>query len=649
MSSTSKFTMLGEHFAREFVLGTSDTISKDSLKLYRINPISLGKTDDSSNNENPTPVSLHIKNRQELVLKKNIKMFQNIIDQNVSYLEYCFSAITKIEKGEIFVKDIQPEKIITSKKGIRLLKNLKVDVNSLLDSLYLSPVIPESKESWEINNKLFSIFSERLHDSTDVIVISGEMIWSGWASLSSILKLVEYSKLGRKLIIIDNWGYLQQLFSQESKKSLEQDESLRNNLEKLTTSIFVETNKKISEYRNQIEVNPKALETGLFANTTYSRTMQNGFEHKPDYLYFPRNKKKGNKVNHVLDIPLGIQPTSIKPLRALLLGRSNLPLCLPYETLIQKSVGENVEYGEDIGQYPLTESFLLALKFANRFKQSVKNWQLMNAGDVIGEKKVLKNFLTEKVVAPVKGRIDNRYLPWGMLAFNSVVGMSTFRAPFEGKLIGTKKVNNYREIKVFAENITIPLTYTKGPEVAGKILSIEDFKTEADGEKIVLLRKADLEQVNKEDIVKYNIVGFVLLDADYQTVKKFTKDFLHDSKNITVSLIHPLSNSSFGTMTDIVYLMSGRMVVIVEKKIHILIDKRSKKEIYLRLNSGKDSSHEMTLKKGDHVYYLNYKHNNMYARIEKVEAENVLLMRDDEVVQAKAINIIKYSTTEIYE
>jgi hypothetical protein len=649
MSSTSKFTMLGEHFAREFVLGTSDTISKDSLKLYRINPISLGKTDDSSNNENLTPVSLHIKNRQELVLKKNIKMFQNIIDQNVSYLEYCFSAITKIEKGEIFVKDIQPEKIITSKKGIRLLKNLKVDVNSLLDSLYLSPVIPESKESWEINNKLFSIFSERLHDSTDVIVISGEMIWSGWASLSSILKLVEYSKLGRKLIIIDNWGYLQQLFSQESKKSLEHDESLRNNLEKLTTSIFVETNKKISEYRNQIEVNPKALETGLFANTTYSRTMQNGFEHKPDYLYFPRNKKKGNKVNHVLDIPLGIQPTSIKPLRALLLGRSNLPLCLPYETLIQKSVGENVEYGEDIGQYPLTESFLLALKFANRFKQSVKNWQLMNAGDVIGEKKVLKNFLTEKVVAPVKGRIDNRYLPWGMLAFNSVVGMSTFRAPFEGKLIGTKKVNNYREIKVFAENITIPLTYTKGPEVAGKILSIEDFKTEADGEKIVLLRKADLEQVNKEDIVKYNIVGFVLLDADYQTVKKFTKDFLHDSKNITVSLIHPLSNSSFGTMTDIVYLMSGRMVVILEKKIHILIDKRSKKEIYLRLNSGKDSSHEMTLKKGDHVYYLNYKHNNMYARIEKVEAENVLLMRDDEVVQAKAINIIKYSTTEIYE
>lgn len=647
MSSTSRYTMLGEHFAREFILGNSDIISKDSLNLYRINPISSYKFDTSFNSENTIQIKMLLKDRQEVVLKRNLKKFQDVVDQKVTYIEYAFSSITKINNEEISVTEIQPEKIITGKKGHKLLKYYKVDTNSILDSLYLNPIIPEDKVAWEINDRLFSLFTDQLSDDTDMIIISGEMIWSGWVSFASILKLLVESKLNRKLIIIDNWGYLQQRFSMDSNKIPKEDSLLINNLENLATSIFLESDKKVHDYKEQIDINTNTLTMGLFSNRGYSRTMKNGFEHKPDYIFFPQKVSKGKKFTNKFDISLGIKSLAIKPLQAVFLGKGKIHFHIPYETLIQKSIGENVEYGEDIGQYPETESLLLGLKFANRFTQSVKNWQLVNKGDVIGEKKVLKNFLREKVVAPVKGRVDNRYLPWGMLSFRSVEAMSTFRAPFEGKLMSLKKINNRTEIRVHAESITIPITYMKGPEVEGIIVSIVDMKTSAEGEKILLLRKSDISQVSKEDIVKYNIVGFVLLDADYQLIKEFSKEYLHNSKNINVSLVLPLSGSTSNTITDIFYLMSGRRVVINEKKIHILIDKRSKKELYLRMNSGKDSSQGTNLIKGDYVYYLNYKHNYMYARIEKVKPENVVLIARDEVFQAEPINILKYTTTEI--
>ena len=155
--------------------------------------------------------------------------------------------------------------------------------------------------------------------------------------------------------------------------------------------------------------------------------------------------------------------------------------------------------------------------------------------------------------------------------------------------------------------------------------------------KSVLLAKNN--KLKHED---YSCLLYTSIDFNYKALKDFFEKQLLSSKNIRLSLIYPLSNSWQGPITDLLYLLSGRRAILEKDKLHILIDKRTKKELYLRLNSKKKSTDMNLYKKGDEVFYLNYKQYYFYGRIEKVSKEDVVLMSSGEVLRGKFPNIIKY-------
>jgi hypothetical protein len=76
-----------------------------------------------------------------------------------------------------------------------------------------------------------------------------------------------------------------------------------------------------------------------------------------------------------------------------------------------------------------------------------------------------------------------------------------------------------------------------------------------------------------------------------------------------------------------------------------LIDQKQSKEILLRLKSKDTQSKKSILRKGEHVSFFNYSHQDPYARIENVSPEELVLNTEGEMVVSSYANIIKYSNS----
>lgn len=637
MSNASRFVMFGEHFAREYLLSESHTILKDSLNIFRINQLSngIGRTLEPStfNSE-----SLRLEDRNKDFVSKNVQLIETDIGCDVSYFEFSFSNYFQITKGQITSREIHTEKSFSDSLGRSILKKFSLSKEVLYDAMCVHPIIPEDQYSGELNKAIFNKLFKDIDIKTEVVILSGEMIWSGWITLATVLEWISRMKRTNILVIIDSWGYLQQSLSLESL-----DIKANEILESLSTSIFVDYLGKLVNYRGDIDTKSPIGNINLYRNISYTRNSKSGFKHRPDYLFLLGRVDKKQKVSSdVLNIPLGVPFKKPPYINAASLRRRKLKLKFPYECVIQNAPQGNIGYLQDIGQMPVLSSAYLSLKFSKKYSQTVDSLKLMEKGETVGEKRVLKRLLAEKVQSPVRGRIDNRYIDWGLLRFIMAEGTIPFQSPFEGEILGVNKLCNQTQVNVYAESFTIPVTFSKGPEVEGTITSISDISSNNEVSNIIILKKNDIGTITKEFIVKKNIVGFILIDFNYKALKDFFEKQLLSSKNIRLSLIYPLSNSWQGPITDLLYLLSGRRAILEKDKLHILIDKRTKKELYLRLNSKKKSTDMNLYKKGDEVFYLNYKQYYFYGRIEKVSKEDVVLMSSGEVLRGKFPNIIKY-------
>jgi hypothetical protein len=163
--------------------------------------------------------------------------------------------------------------------------------------------------------------------------------------------------------------------------------------------------------------------------------------------------------------------------------------------------------------------------------------------------------------------------------------------------------------------------------------------------KILLVKPVELSEINSEFIINNNVKGVIVDSPDYTTIRKFIAKVLKNTKLTTICVLNPFSIQAKSNIIDILYLFTGNSVIISNNRLHLLIDQQQSKQILMRLKSKDTQGKNSQLKKGEHVLFFNYSHQDPYARIENVSPQELVLNTERGIVVSSFTNIIKYIST----
>lgn len=636
MLLASNYFLLGDFFSRRISI---DESGARSVSLHRVNGF-LNNWYSTQVNKSFEDVKLvNISKTKSEIVSENIMKLSEYYKSDIEYYDFDFHRVHKFTKSESSSIKISLEKnFINSKYFKKLTKNgVKSDV--LLDTFSAYPVIPVEKETEIVNYEIFQRIYPKLKPNTEVVILSGELVWSGWLTMDIILNTLDDNKYNNKIFIIDSWGLVQQLLStvdyDKDYGIVEHDDLI----DSFTTSLYL-TTKKLKTI-NEIP-KTKSNNYPLYANSEFIKTFPSGVTHKPDYNYVLSKRAKSLLSKSVISI--GIDNITPLTIPRSMLQKVELSYFLPGGSVLQKYEGERVSINEDIGLIPEYENHLLRLKLPKQLTLKVKDGQYVKRGDVIAERAVLKNMLKEKVVSPFTGYLETSFLEQGILIFKELKDKKQFLADFEGEILSIDKSETAQSAKIKANSFTTNTIYKIGDDVQGKLMRLEDVQNYS-ASKLLLVKPNELGDITLEFIMKNNISGVIVDTPDYLMIRRYIAKVLKNSKATTLCVLNPFSIRSSSSIIDILYLYTGNTVIISNNSLHLLIDQKQSKEILLRLKSKDTQSKKSILRKGEHVSFFNYSHQDPYARIENVSPRELVLNTERGIIVTNFSNIIKYTST----
>lgn len=640
MSSALNYFLAGKYFARIFSLSEQKSVVKNSLQLFRL-PESLHNWYFEKNLKNfPDDQVTQVFTVEDDLITANLKLFAELFNRNIQYLDFDYQRIKKFSNGKLDRYKFNLEKSFQTRSFRNKLTKQGISQDLLFDSLSYSPVIDNNPNTVALKELMIEAIFPKFSMPEDIVIISGEMIWSGWITLNTLLDLIPPSK-NQKLVVIDVWGVLQQFFSNQSlTKELINSKLPQKFIEEVTLSVLFLT-KKDKSTAKILQTNGKTVIKNLFINKDIEKNYSSEVAHKPDYVFVSGSKTKAQP-----QIPLGIEINRVENLPLSILGKSQLELDFPADVLIQKSEGSGVVWQEDIGQSPVFEEKFVKLKLPKQVSLSVKNGQQVNKEEIIGTRSVLRKLMREKVIAPVKGRINTNYFELGLLKFDSKIDSETLNAPFEGQILEIEKTKYITKLLVDAYTYTIFPAYQRGPDVSGRLVTLKELKL-VRGEKVLLVKEKALAEISVELLIKNNIVGIIIVASDYQKLRGFAKRLADHKVPLTIVLLNPFSIKQFEDQNEILFLYTNNTVVLSDKKVSLFLEKNQLKQIYLRLKSRKEKAHNSALAKGEELMVFNYFLQDRYARIEKLSNRNLSLIAQNNLYNTDLNNISKFTVTEL--
>jgi len=641
MSSASNYFLAGKYFSRIFSLSDKSNIVKGSLQLFRL-PESLHDWYFEKKLKNfPDEQITQISNAKDNLLTDNLKLFSDLFNRDVRYFDFDYHRIKKFSKEGLDTHKFNVEGSFQRRSFKNKITRYPVTQEMLLDSLSYYPVIDNDPKIIGLKSVMIESLFPKIKLDQEIVIISGEMIWSGWMTLNALLDLISAQKREQTLVIIDVWGVLQQFFYSESMfKELLASTNLQKFIEEVSLSILL-LNKKHKSVKDVIQSSGKTAVNNLFVNKDIVKNYSQEISHKPDYVFISEKKVQIQK-----QIPLGIEINRVENLPLSILGKSQLILNLSPDVLLQKGEGSEVLWEEDIGQYPVYEEKYVKIKLPKQVELSVKSGQQVNKDELIGTRSVLKRLMREKLISTHKGRINTNYFELGLLKYDLKTGTEIFNAPFEGEITKMEKSKYLTKLFVNAHAYTIYPAYHTGPDISGKLVTLKELKV-ATGEKILLVKEKDFDQVNEELIIKNNIIGIIIVSVDYRKLRRFTQRLVNDKISLTIALLNPFSIRQFEEQNEILFLYTKNTVILSAGKISLLLAKNELKQVYLRLKSKKEKSYNSSLAKGEEVMIFNYSLQDRYARIEKLSNRNLSLATRGDLISTDLNNISKFTITEL--
>jgi hypothetical protein len=636
MLLASNYFLLGDFFSRRISIGESGA---RSVNLHRVNSFlhnwytrQIPKSFDDYE-----ILDLSLINPE--IVSENLSILSDYYKSTIEYYDFNFKYVNKYSKSENSSTKISLEKNFINSKHSKKLgkKGIKSDV--LLDSFSAYPVIPINKETEKINYEIFQQVYPKIKSNAEIIILSGELVWSGWLTMDIVLNTINDNKLDNKIFIIDSWGLIQQLFCTNDSKNRFIIQSYDDLIDSFTTSLFL-TNKVLKTLNDVSKI--KSSNYPFYANSEMIKTFPSGVTHKPDYTFHLSKKYKALLNKTVISI--GIDEITPLTIPKSILEKAELIYNFPAGSVIQKYEGENVTMIEDIGLVPSYVNQLLRLKLPKQLTLKVKDGQFVKKGDVIAERAVLKNMLREKVLSPYTGFLNSSYFDQGILLIKDLNDKKQFLSDFEGEILSIEKSETAQIAKIRANSFSIEIIYKIGNDAQGRLMRMSDVPSSIEA-KILLVKPVELSEINSEFIINNNVKGVIVDSPDYTTIRKFIAKVLKNTKLTTICVLNPFSIQAKSNIIDILYLFTGNSVIISNNRLHLLIDQQQSKQILMRLKSKDTQGKNSQLKKGEHVLFFNYSHQDPYARIENVSPQELVLNTERGIVVSSFTNIIKYIST----
>ncbi|MCA9379553.1 hypothetical protein KC675_00045 [Candidatus Dojkabacteria bacterium] len=636
MLLASNYFLLGDFFSRRISIGESGA---RSVTLHRVNSFlhnwytrQIPKSFDDYEISDLSLINPEI-------VSENLSILSDYYKSTIEYYDFNFKYVNKYSKSENSSTKVSLEKNFINSKHSKKLgkKGIKSDV--LLDSFSAYPVIPINKETEKINYEIFQQVYPKIKSNAEIIILSGELVWSGWLTMDIVLNTINDNKLDNKIFIIDSWGLIQQLFCTNDSKNRFIIQSYDDLIDSFTTSLFL-TNKVLKTLNDVSKI--KSSNYPLYANSEMIKTFPSGVTHKPDYT-FHLSKKYKVLLNKTV-ISIGIDEITPLTIPKSILEKAELIYNFPAGSVIQKYEGENVTMMEDIGLVPSYVNQLLRLKLPKQLTLKVKDGQFVKKGDVIAERAVLKNMLREKVLSPYTGFLNSSYFDQGILLIKDLNDKKQFLSDFEGEILSIEKSETAQIAKIRANSFSIEIIYKIGNDAQGRLMRMSDVPSSIEA-KILLVKPVELSEINSEFIINNNVKGVIVDSPDYTTIRRFIAKVLKNTKVTTICVLNPFSIQAKSNIIDILYLFTGNSVIISNNRLHLLIDQQQSKQILMRLKSKDTQGKNSQLKKGEHVLFFNYSHQDPYARIENVSPQELVLNTERGIVVSSFTNIIKYTST----
>lgn len=640
MLSATNYFLAGKYFARFFLFSEQKRVVDNSLQLFRL-PSYARNYYINKNLKSFAEEQITLTTQSDTQgIKANLKQISNLFKTHVQFLDFDYEYIQKLYNNELNTYKLDIESIFHHRNTKSLLKKLSITEDVVLDSFSVFPVIGYDQESLGLKGHIVKSIFPKLITTEEVVIISGEMIWSGWFTVDILLSLIEKgSTVDRdKLVIIDVWGILQQaLLNIELLESILSSEFSNTFFEYNTLSLLYPS----SETSNLIDLEEnKEITKGIFVNNNFKKYYSLEFSHKPDYIVLSNHKSSKSKKS----VPFGMEVSSVEEYPLSMLGKQNLSLEFPADTLIQKVNGNSVVWKENIGTQSIFKEKLYKVELPKQVALKVKHGQLIGKNSVLGVRSVLKRMIQEEVKSPYEGRVDTKYWDYGLLRYEVKKGSSTLEAPFEGELLELKKKGGVLNLSIDAYVYTVFTTYQIGPNLAGKLVTLKEYN-HIGGSKILLLKENELLSINAKFIIQNNIDGIILTITNYKELSNFIRKIANQRIHITIVLLSPLSFKQFLKQWEVLYLYIGNTVVIKEDQINLLIPKKELKQIYLYLKPREQDYKGVGLKKGDELMFFNYFVQERYARMEKFSNKQVSLLVKNTFYNTDLSNILKFTNT----
>jgi hypothetical protein len=644
MSLATNYFLLGKFFTRKFSLSSTGTVNRDSIQQFRIsehlqnwyiNYVSRNLTDNRVTVISRVPTD---------IINTNLQLIYNYFNKDVELYCFDFEYVNKFTAISHDAQQLKVEQKLLNKRNSKVINKSGITPEILLDSMSSHPVLPEDNFSDSINNHIFSSLVPRINNKTEITILSGEMLWSGWLSMNTLLSNLTEGKTLDTLFIIDSWGILQQLLSFEDfGKSLE-NIGFDDLLDSYTLSILFSKNilkKHPRSFNNELS---KMSDYPLLPNTEVIKSYTENVSHKPDYLY--DTKVDSSKIKSKNVYPLGIGEVQTFTTPRSFLGKKTFSISIPRDAVIQKYPGEKVHLNEDIGIFPTFNLYNLRIKLPKQINFCVNDFDFVSKGDKIGTRSVLKKMIKERILSPYEGFLNMQFKEIGIVQYKKVNSKVPFLSFFEGEFTKIEKQQNYQEVHFNSYSFYANFKYIIGDDISGRLMRLSEINNSED-DKILLLKSTELNQINPEFLLVNNIKGLILDTVDYKKLRTFVTKTLKNFKLVTICILGEFSNKKNDPILDIFYMYTQNYVVIHDNMVNLLISNSQLKEILLRLKSKDNRVKSNQLERGDSVRIFNYTHQDQYARIEKVSKESVILGTNGDIITTKLLNISKFTNIQL--
>lgn len=548
--------------------------------------------------------------------------------------------------------------------GKELQKNIVV-VEASFEKLKNLPdlaIIPNNEEeelkhlqllsdSW---NELFV----QVNSDTDLLVITGEMFWSGWLTKAFVAKIIEDVIVDDTDIILDTNGVWQLLLTAGNSNS----EVFRFGHSELAADLSVLVNPQLIK-KNKQELYLLENESGKrelilrkekasvfhLGESEYLRT--NG-EKLASHIYIkhfspPSFEAKSRKLTNMINWLTPFNFLDGKMAEQLLINPPELNYTKKLVEMNGRYVldinkGAEFKQGDILGKKVLSQNIYIDVRKLVDIEKKLLciHGQYVQKSTPLVENTKLGGFKKEMLAAPAKGKVNLSELEDGYIIIERRSSSDNFQIPFSGKYLRNRQ-KNIPQFEV--QGIEIILAKQWGQAVAGYLIGLEELmrsSSEQVRESIAFVNSlADVMQFDLNELVVRGAVAVVVKQAEEAEIKAFTFSQTFSKNLLSLAVLDEVVTNKTSRIDKLLKQHRGHYIFI--EKASLLIP-QAKQGLSMALELVEEQELFPKPRKGMQVKIIGYYPSQPYARIEKLDDNLVTLSDSSKLYDSKLINLIAY-------